>query len=232
MASKLFLDKSFKLMVCDMAGTTVNEGGIVYKTLYKTIKGYDIYIQQDDMKNWYGVNKTQVLQHFINTDNEYKDNPEILPQMLHSFKKNLLASYGEKDAIKLIHEDLPKSFNDLRKNGIKIALNTGYSVDIQETLLDTLNMRKFIDGYISSESVPHGRPEPFMINELMNRFKITDSSQVVKVGDTVADIMEGRNAKCGKVVGVLSGAETREKLMEAGADIVLDNIVDIKFKEN
>ena len=152
--------------------------------------------------------------------------------MLNSFKKNLLASYEEKDAIKLIHEDLPKSFNDIRKNGIKIALNTGYSVDIQETLLDTLNMCDFIDGYISSESVPHGRPEPFMINELMNRFKITDPSKVVKVGDTVADIVEGKNAKCGKVVGVLSGAETREKLMEAGADIVIDNIVDIKFKEN
>ena len=41
------------------------------------------------MKNWYGVNKTEVLQHFINTDPEYKDNDAILPQMLDSFKKEL-----------------------------------------------------------------------------------------------------------------------------------------------
>tara|TARA_B100000575_G_C22906451_1_gene526590 strand:- start:70 stop:768 length:699 start_codon:yes stop_codon:yes gene_type:complete len=232
MASKLFLDKSFKLMVCDMAGTTINEKGIVYKTLFNTIKGYNIFIEKNEMEKWYGVNKTEVLRHFINSDIEYKDNPKILPQMLDSFKANLLRSYSEKEALKLIHPDLPKRFNNLRENNIKIALNTGYSVDIQETLIELLNMREFIDGYISSESVSHGRPEPFMINELMNRFKITDSSQVVKVGDTVADIMEGRNAKCGKVVGVLSGAETRGKLMEAGADIVLDNIVDIKFKEN
>ena len=35
-----------------------------------------------------GVNKTEVLQHFINTDNEYKDNEAILPQMFEdSFKK-------------------------------------------------------------------------------------------------------------------------------------------------
>jgi phosphonatase-like hydrolase len=231
-STKLFLDKSFKLMVCDMAGTTVNEGGIVYKTLYNTIKGYDIFIKPEDMKNWYGVNKTEVLQHFINTDIEYRDNPEILPQMLNSFKKNLKKSYFEESAVKLIHPDLANSFNLLRSNGVKIALNTGYSVDIQEALLDALNMRDFIDGYISSESVPHGRPEPYMINDLMTRFNIEDSSQVVKVGDTVADVLEGRNAKCGKVVGVLTGAETKEKLMEAGADYVLDSVMDIEFTNN
>ncbi len=231
-STKLLLDKSFKLMVCDMAGTTVNEGGIVYKTLYNTIKGFNISIKPEDMKNWYGVNKTEVLQHFINTEKKYHDNPDILSKMLKTFKNNLKKSYFEEDAVKLIHPDLPASFNLLRNNDIKIALNTGYSIDIQESLLDALNMRDFIDGYISSESVPHGRPEPYMINELITRFKIEDSSQVVKVGDTIADILEGKNAKCGKVVGVLTGAETKEKLIEAGADYVLDSVMNIQFTNN
>ena len=61
--------------------------------------------------------------------------------MLDNFKKNLKKSYFEEGDIKLIHPNLPKSFNNLRKNGIKIALNTGYSVDIQESLLEALNMR-------------------------------------------------------------------------------------------
>jgi phosphonatase-like hydrolase len=225
--SRFLLDKSVKLLVCDMAGTTVNEGGIVYKTLYNTIKGYDIYIEPDDMKNWYGVNKTEVLQHFINTDNEYKDNDAILPQMLNSFKKNLKKSYFEDKSVKLMDPGLPDLFNSLRARGIKIALNTGYSVDIQEALLDTLNMRDFIDGYISSESVPHGRPEPFMIQELMTRFNITDSESVVKVGDSINDILEGKNAKCFKSIGVLSGAESKEKLLDAGADLVIDSVMDL-----
>ena len=225
--NRFLLDKSVKLLVCDMAGTTVNEGGIVYKTLYNTIKGYDIYIKPDDMKNWYGVNKTEVLQHFINTDNEYKDNETILPQMLDSFKKNLKKSYFEDKSVKLMDPGLPDLFNSFRERGIKIALNTGYSVDIQEALLDTLNMRDFTDGYISSESVPHGRPEPFMIQELMTRFDITDSNQVVKIGDSINDILEGKNAGCYKSIGVLSGAESREKLLENGADIVIDSVMDL-----
>ncbi len=225
--SRYLLNKSVKLLVCDMAGTTVNEGGIVYKTLYNTIKGYDIYIEPDDMKNWYGVNKTEVLQHFINTDNEYKNNDAILPQMLNSFKKNLKKSYFEDKSVKLIDPGLPDLFNSFRERGIKIALNTGYSVDIQEALIDSLNMRDFIDGYISSESVPHGRPEPFMIQELMGRFNITDSQSVVKVGDSINDILEGKNAKCFKSIGVLSGAENREKLLNAGADLVINSVMEL-----
>ena len=225
--SKFLLDKSIKLLVCDMAGTTVNEGGLVYKTLYETIKGYDIYIKPEDMKNWYGVNKTEVLQHFINTDNEYKDNEAILPQMLDSFKKNLKKKYFEDKSIKLMDPGLPDLFNSFRERGIKIALNTGYSVDIQEALIENLNMRDFIDGYISSESVPHGRPEPFMIQELMSRYNITDSKEVVKIGDSINDILEGKNAGCASSLGVLSGAETKENLIKNGADSVLNSVMDL-----
>ena len=148
--TKFYIDRTIKLLVCDMAGTTINEGGIVYKTLYNTIKGYDIFIKPDDMKKWYGVNKTEVLQHFINTDYEYRDNEAILPQMLDSFKRDLKKNYFEDKNIKLMDPELPQLFNKLRNNGVKIALNSGFSVDIQESLIENLNMREIIVGYTSS----------------------------------------------------------------------------------
>ena len=88
-------------------------------------------------------------------------------------------------------------------------------------------MRDFIDGYISSESVEHGRPEPFMIKELMNRFNIDNPQEVAKIGDTTMDILEGKNANCGLSIGVLTGAETKEKLINAGADMVLNSVMDL-----
>ena len=36
---------------------------------------------------------------------------------------------------------LPDLFNSFRERGIKMTLNTGYSVDIQEALIENLNMR-------------------------------------------------------------------------------------------
>ena len=229
--SKYFIDKSIKLLVCDMAGTTVNEKGIVYKTLYETIKGYDIYIEPDEIKSWYGINKTQVLEHFIDRDSEYKYNKDaILPQMLNSFKNNLKNNYSVDGNISLIDENLPKLFNSFRSKGIKIALNSGFSVDIQRELIKNLNMETFVDEFISSEEVPHGRPEPFMIQELMKRCNIRDSKEVIKIGDSKNDILEGKNANCFSSLGVLSGAENKENLLNSGADAVIDSVMSLELK--
>jgi phosphoglycolate phosphatase-like HAD superfamily hydrolase len=46
----------------------------------------------------------------------------------------------------------------------------------------------------------------------MQRFGVTSPSRVAKVGDTPADLEEGRNAGCGLIVGVTSGTHTREQL--------------------
>ena len=46
----------------------------------------------------------------------------------------------------------------------------------------------------------------------MNRFGITDPANVAKVGDTPADLLEGKNAGCGLIVGVTEGTHTRAQL--------------------
>lgn len=227
--SRLLFNKPIKLIICDMAGTTVNDSGLVYQTLYNTIKGYDIYIQPEHMKPWYGAPKKDVLQHFINTDIEYRDNEAILPQMLHSFETKLKSEYQKPGNLSLIDANLPNLFNKLRANGIKIALNTGFSTDLQETVLDRLNMRHFIDGYISSESVERGRPAPDMIQELMRRFQINDPAHVAKIGDSVNDILEGQAAQCGLTIGVLTGADTQPTLAEHHPDYILPSVMHLNL---
>ncbi len=60
-----------------------------------------------------------------------------------------------------------------------------------------------------------------MIHELMRRFRVMDVRKVAKVGDTARDMEEGIFAGCGLVVGVLSGADSLDALVKAGAHIVL-----------
>jgi len=55
----------------------------------------------------------------------------------------------------------------------------------------------------------------------------SDSKSVVKIGDSKADMQEGKNAGCGTTIGVLTGAESKENLLEAGADIVLNSVMEI-----
>ena len=226
--SEFIINKSIKLLVCDMAGTTVNEGGIVYKTLYNTIKEYGIKIDINDIDNFHGINKKEVLKHFIDKDINFRSKDNVLEDLISNFKSNLRNNYFRNDSISLIHPELPIFFNYLRENNIKIALNTGFPVDIQEEIINKLKMNDFIDDYISSEDVKMGRPHPYMINELMKRNNIKNPNEVIKIGDSTNDILEGKNAKCYKSIGVLSGAENSEKLSKIGADLVLNNIIKLK----
>lgn len=221
--------KNVKLLVFDMAGTTVNEQGIVYQTLYDTIKNFGLKISQEEISNWHGRNKYEVLNHYLT--NDPKISSEIrnsLKDQLHSnFDNNLKERYFNSSNIELIHPQLPELFQKIQQKNIKIALNTGYSQEIQESIIKKLNMDEFIDDYISSEQVKFGRPYPYMIHNLMERNEIDCVQSVMKFGDTYNDILEGFNSNCLASVGVLSGADSEEKLKKATH--ILDNVMDIQI---
>ena len=112
---------------------------------------------------------------------------------------------------------------------MKVALDTGYPQDIQEMLVKRLKFddKDMIDAYISAYTVPEGRPFPYMIHRLMEDLGVMDVRKVCKVGDSVRDIEEGKNAGCGLVVGVTSGADSAEAMLAAGADLIAECVTDI-----
>jgi len=85
-----------------------------------------------------------------------------------------------------------------------------------------------VDLYVASDEVPQGRPYPYMIENLMKRAKVPDAAQVIKVGDTMVDIQEGRMSNCGLVAAVTTGAYSREELQEYEPDIIVDRLSELE----
>jgi phosphonatase-like hydrolase len=117
-------------------------------------------------------------------------------------------------------------FQRLKSAGIKIALDTGFSRAITRVILDRIGWTDsgLIDASICSDEVARGRPFPDMIHTLMSQCGVSDPSEVVKVGDTPADLQEGHNAGCGLVVGVTGGTHTREELEACPHSHLVDTI--------
>jgi phosphonatase-like hydrolase len=105
-------------------------------------------------------------------------------------------------------------FESLRSAGIPVALNTGFSRDITDSILRRLgwNFGSTIVASVASDEVARGRPHPDMIRYLMGRLGVNDPTRVAKVGDAPADLEEGTNAGCGWVIGVTWGTHTRGQL--------------------
>ena len=65
-----------------------------------------------------------------------------------------------------------------------------------------------------------------MVFAAMEATGVTDHHSVLKVGDTVVDVEEGRAAGC-LTVSVLSGTQGRDKLEQAGPDLVLTSVAEL-----
>tara|TARA_X000000368_G_scaffold46982_1_gene33592 strand:+ start:417 stop:1112 length:696 start_codon:yes stop_codon:yes gene_type:complete len=215
-----------KLVIFDMAGTIINEKGIIYKSIDNTLQ--KIGIETYDKHLWPGRDKKEILHEQIkmhyskqskNTDKKSINN--LVDDAEEYLLDNLFDEYFNGNNIQLFPNTIPL-FNDLRMNNIKIGLNTGYPKCLQEKIIDGLKLHNHIDVYTSSSEFKHGRPYPYMIYDLMEKSGVSNFDEVIKVGDTKNDILEGINAGCGKSIGVLTGAGKKEELQKFTKYIVED----------
>ncbi len=94
----------------------------------------------------------------------------------------------------------------LHKRGVKIGSTTGYTSAMMDKVIPAAARHGYAPDFcITPDKAGKGRPYPYMIWENMKHFEMTDPREVVKVGDTVADIEEGKNANCW-TVGVIMGS--------------------------
>lgn len=152
-------------------------------------------------------------------------NLHLIESIHNDFTKSMVQFYEHDNELKPMPfaEDV---FEQLQNKEIKIALNTGFTKVITDTILNRLgwNNSPLINAVISSDEVPEGRPHSFMIKKIMHQLNIDDANKVAKAGDTKVDIEEGRNAGCGLVVAVTTGAYTREQLQEYNPDYIIDSL--------
>lgn len=217
-----------ELVVFDMAGTVVNENNVVYKTLQKAINKEGYLLTLDFvLEHGAGKEKLQAIKDILIVCDGHEQN-KIAATIFKDFKKLLEKAYQNLNVSSYEGvEDLIASF--MVKN-IKIALNTGYDRNTAQLLLDKMKWKQGIhyDTLVTADDVKRGRPNPDMIFEAMDILQVTDPSKVLKAGDSIIDIEEGKNAKCGITVGVTTGAHTREQLMSANPTYVLDSLTELK----
>jgi phosphonatase-like hydrolase len=219
---------NIELAVFDMAGTTVDEKNVVYKTLRKAINtnGYDLSLDFV-LEHGAGKEKHQAIKDILK-EHSGQEQLQLAGKIFGEFQELLQQAYAELTVSTYIGvEDL---MDALRKAGIKIALNTGYDRKTAELLLDKMKWTLGLqyDALITADEVSKGRPSPDMILEAMRVLQIKDSSKVMKAGDSIIDIEEGKNVPCGMTVGVTTGAHTREQLTSAGPTLVLDSLWSLK----
>ena len=217
---------NIELVVFDIAGTTVVDRGNINEAFRNAFSNAGYSVAPKDVDTVMGYKKIDAIKIILD---QYSISPGIatnLIEIIHNdFTTNMVRFYQEdKDLQALPFAE--EVFEQLQNRDIKVALNTGFTRVITNAILDRLGWRRseLINVVVCSDEVPEGRPHAYMIKNIMEQLNIDHSREVAKIGDTKVDIEEGRNANCGLVVAVTTGAYTREQLTKYQHDHIIDSL--------
>lgn len=214
--------KSIRLVVCDMAGTAVHDGGEVAVAFSAALADHGIEASAAQINAVRGASKREAIATL--TAPKYGNDGERVEAVYAAFKSHLQRVFTrEARAV----DGAPRVFAWLRQQGIGIALNTGFDRDIAGILIEALHWQGVADALICGDDVKQGRPAPFMIFRAMEATGTSDVRGVLNVGDTVSDLQAAHNAGAGVSVGVLSGAHTRSQLAREPHTFLIDSIADL-----
>ncbi len=212
-----------RLVIFDMAGTTVEDDGQVPAAFTVALAAHGINVTPAQINRVRGASKRQAMLRFVPEGPRQADDAAA---MYTRFRQELAHRYATGGVRPIA--GAAEAFRDLRQRGIKVALTTGFDRDTTTMLLSALGwLDHTVDTIVCGDDVAQGRPAPDLILRAMANTAITNAAQVAVIGDTTLDLAAGARAGVGWNVGVLSGAHGREALELAPHTHIVGSVADL-----
>jgi phosphonatase-like hydrolase len=220
---------SIKLAVFDMAGTTVEDRGVVNRSFRETLADHGLLVEPEVVDAVMGLPKPEAFRILVGGSIRAETLVGRLDTMHRQFVERMIRFYSEDPEVGEV-AGASRLFQSLRARGVKVALDTGFSRDIADAILERLGWASaaVVDATVTSDEVARGRPYPDMIQSLMSRLALDDPKTVAKIGDSPADLEQGFAAGCRWVIGVTWGTHSRAQLARYPYTHLVDSIGDLE----
>ena len=245
----------YEAIIFDWAGTTVDYGCFApVQAFMEIFKEYGITPTMEETRKPMGMLKWDHIKTMLSMERIREEFKRIhgrdftdqdVDEMHEKFAASLMKILDQfSDPKDYVVDTVAK----LRGAGLMFGSTTGYTDAMMEIVTKEAAKAGYKpDCWFSPDSTGHmGRPYPYMIFKNMEALKVTGVDKVMKVGDTLSDIREGKNAGV-FTVGIIEGSsemgltkeeyaalspEEREakvkavtkRYMDAGADAVVQDI--------
>lgn len=243
-----------KAVITDLAGTTIDHGSSAPAGAFiELFKRHGLNITQQQARAPMGLEKRTHI-HAIASLPEVAEQWRLCHNGCDWTEATIDALYAEFIPLQLavlpaygaIIPAVPAVLARFQEQGIGVAATTGYNREMLAVVLQCAAGQGFVpDVSCCAEDVPTGRPAPWMIYRCMERLGVFPPEAVVNVGDTLPDVISGRNAgtwsvgvvQTGNMLGLsqaelaaLAAAERRQRteqggseMLQAGAHYVIDS---------
>lgn len=248
----------FDAVIFDWAGTTVDYGCFApVQAFIEAFAHYGITPTMDEVRAPMGMLKRDHVRTMLSMERIAAQWRELYGRDFTEDDVEQVYQLSEKKILEILehHTDVKpyvlETIEALRSQGIKIGSTTGYTDDMMALVVPAAAAKGYSpDCWFSPDSTNQkGRPYPYMIFRNMEALGLMDVRRVMKVGDTVSDIKEGKNAGA-YTIGVIEGSSAmglsqeeyenltpqqrqeacqavRQKFLDAGADQTVMNLKEI-----
>ena len=218
---------SLQLAMFDMAGTTVNDRvkgtPLMILSMARAFASHDIQLTSELINRHRGKEKLEAIQTLLQENSSLPSDEidRVSAIIYRDFVQELESNLWDVSEI----DGASETFQYLKSRGIFVGVGSGFPARVVEAIVSQLGWREngLVDYVGSAEQVGVGRPNPKMIHDAMQQLGVTKPQKVVKIGDTIVDIQEGKNADVW-TIAVLTGSQTEEQLMTVQPDYILSSI--------
>ncbi|MDO5417253.1 MAG: phosphonoacetaldehyde hydrolase [Lachnospiraceae bacterium] len=204
----------FEGVIFDWAGTTVDYGCFApVQAFAEAFAEFGIHPTVDEVRAPMGMLKKDHVRTMLQMERiraAWKQaygrdfTEEDVEQVYQLSEKKIMEQVAEFTDIKPY---VAETVKELRRLGLKIGSTTGYTREMMEIVVPAAEKKGYHpDCWFSPDQTGgKGRPYPYMVFRCMEELGLADVRRVMKVGDTVSDIREGKNAGV-FTVGVIEGS--------------------------
>ena len=251
--------KNIEAIIFDWAGTTVDYGCMApVNAFFEAFKEKGILLEEKEIREPMGMLKKDHIREIMKMDRVSSLWKEKYNRDWNEEDVNSIYDVSEIMLLKTVakHTDIKpyvlETLTKLRNKGIKIGSTTGYTDEMMDIVTKEASSKGYTPDYwITPNSVENfGRPYPYMIFENIKYLKLSSLNNIIKIGDTISDIKEGKNAGL-TTIGVLEGSSiiglsedsynslseseksilkdsAKAQYLEAGADYIINNLSELE----
>lgn len=206
--------RKIEAVILDWAGTTVDYGCFApVEAFIEAFKEYGIIPTIEEVRKPMGMLKRDHIKTMMEMPRINEEWQRRYGKAWEESDVDAVYHSSESSIMKILHnfgEVKPyviETIQSLRNREIRIGSTTGYTDEMMEIVMPKAKENGYEpDCWFSPNSVGNmGRPYPYMIFKNLQQLGVTRVGAAIKVGDTMTDILEGKNAGM-LSVGIIEGS--------------------------
>lgn len=211
-----------KIIIFDVDGTILNTIDTIRYHVNKTFEGLGLEgFTNKEVEEVLGYSSNYLIESLLKKRGLDYDEA-LLKKTVDDYHKNY---QKEVSRFTKPYEGIVDILINLREEGYGLVALSNKPQHTLSRLFKNIDFEKYFDYYMGQEDGFPKKPDPYMVNKILDRFSV-DKKDVILVGDSEVDYMTAKNSGIG-FIAVSWGFRSRDYLIGLKPDNLVDTSEDL-----